>query len=354
MTDTRVALARPETTLPAASDWQTMLQMAEMFVKGGLVPSSIKTAAAAVTVIQKGRELGFPPMYALEHIAVVNGKPSLDAQAMAACIERDYGPLALIVEETDRQAATVSYIKPGWDARRRLTYTLQDAQTAQLTGKDTWKKHPREMLMWRAISSVARMAFPASISGMYTPEELGAVVDVEGHVVDEAEPVTTVRIPDTSGGVIDVDPETGEIIAAPKPLPPANPTGVDWEQQLRDAPDSRQVEYLWRVMKAEHAQTKARKQVMLEQWGRWLLREEADRRDLHVGALVDAMRARGITAYSELDRDIVAELGESLAPVAGPLSDTEYDELVNVDLGVPDRSASKAQDRPGDDEQGKA
>jgi hypothetical protein len=36
------------------------------------------------------------------------------------------------------------------------------------------------MLRARCISAVARMAFPDSIGGMYTPEELGAEVDEDG------------------------------------------------------------------------------------------------------------------------------------------------------------------------------
>jgi hypothetical protein len=75
------ALARQQQALlPDAATLQTMLTMAEQLVASGLLPQSIKTPAAALAVIQKGVELGIPPMYALSNIGIINGRPVVGAE----------------------------------------------------------------------------------------------------------------------------------------------------------------------------------------------------------------------------------------------------------------------------------
>lgn len=180
-----IALARPAAGLPAPEEWRTMVEMGETFVKSGLLPNHIKSGAAAVAIMQKGRELGIPPMYAFSHIYMVNGRLTVAAEIMAALVERDHGPTAMLIDESTNERCTISYQKRGMSERRSYTYTIEDAERAKLATRDTWKHHPAAMLRARCISAVARMAFPASIAGMYTPEEMGAEVELndDGEVI---------------------------------------------------------------------------------------------------------------------------------------------------------------------------
>lgn len=173
-------LAKRNDVLPNRTDWQIMREMAEALHESGLLPSWIKNPMAALAVIQKGAELGLQPMYSLSRISMIQGKPCCDAEGMAAMIYRDHGPNALAFIETTPEVCTVEYRRQGGKPGR-LSFTIEDARRAGLLTKDTWKGYPQAMLRARAISAAARMAFPDTIGGLYTPEELGAEVQVNEH-----------------------------------------------------------------------------------------------------------------------------------------------------------------------------
>jgi hypothetical protein len=174
-------------------EWETMLSMGEVLLKSGMLPQHIKTAAAAVALITKGRELGIPPMYALSNIAVIQGKPTANAELMLALIYRDHGDRAITFPESDGTACTVAYKRRSWPEMHTYTFTLEDAKQAGLMSNATWQKYPAAMLRARCISAVARMAFPDSIGGMYLPDEMGAEVDEDGMAVIEPAPIREIR-----------------------------------------------------------------------------------------------------------------------------------------------------------------
>jgi hypothetical protein len=203
------------------NQWEVMKQQAGMLVKTGFLPSEIKSAEQAVAIMLKGMELGIPPMYALSNIVVIKGKPSCDAALMLSLIYRDHGDDAAKWDDdaTNEKIATLLYKRRGWAEYKRHTFTIQDAERAGLANGDTWKKYPGALLRARCISAVARMAFPDSIGGMYTPEELGASI-VE-QVEERRAPVSS-YVPDdlpaidVDGEVVDHD--TGEIVRDERPM----------------------------------------------------------------------------------------------------------------------------------------
>lgn len=185
--------------LPSAAEWHTMLEMADIMIQSGFLPDVIKTPQAAVAIIQKGRELGVPPSYALSNIAVIKGRPTCSAELMLALIYRDHGDDAISFSESSTERATVTYRRRGWSERQSFSFTMADAQTAMLTGKDSWKQYPSAMLRARCVSAVARMVFPDSIGGMYTPEELGAAVTM---VDDEIRVINAQSVDVATGEVV--------------------------------------------------------------------------------------------------------------------------------------------------------
>jgi len=54
-----------------------------------------------------------------------------------------------------------------------VDWDMQRAKEAGLTGKDNYKKFPRQMLRARVISEGVRAVYPGVLQGMYTPEEVG-------------------------------------------------------------------------------------------------------------------------------------------------------------------------------------
>ena len=155
-----------------------MREMANVVIKSGLAPESIKTPEAALIIMTKGWEMGLPVMYSLSNIVIIKGKPVAGAEVLQAVIYRDHGDDALRIIRTDAQLCTISYRRRAWKEAQEFTFTIQDAQQAGITNNPTWNKYPQAMLRARCISAVARMAFADSIGGMYTPEEMGAAVTV--------------------------------------------------------------------------------------------------------------------------------------------------------------------------------
>lgn len=162
----------------ARDDLRTLMDQAARYVKSGLLPNSIKTPEQALIIMAQGRELGIPSTVALRQIVVVQGKPTCSAELMLALVHRTYGQSAMRVFKTDNEACTVQYRQQGWDGISEYTFSLEDAKRAGLLKNPTWTQYPAAMLRARAISATVRFAFPECISGLYTPEELGAAVTV--------------------------------------------------------------------------------------------------------------------------------------------------------------------------------
>lgn len=180
-----LTLTRPDPTL-SMDTLRAQMEAAKRFVDSGLLPDGVNTPQKALVVMTAGRELGVPATYALRNIHVVKGKPTCSAELMLALVRRAYGPSAIRVSATSNTACTVQYREQGWDGISEYSFTIEDARTAGVAGSTTWKNFPAAMLRARCISAVVRFAFPECISGLYTPEELGAEVSVsdDGSVVD--------------------------------------------------------------------------------------------------------------------------------------------------------------------------
>jgi len=194
-------LTTTKSILPSTSDFAMMKEMASMAVASGLIPSSINTPQKALIIMMKGREINIPPMMALSHISVINGKPCMSAELMLAKIYENV-PNAIIdlTSTTDTECVIIAQ-RPG-GAKTRFSFTIEDARVAGLLGKGPWKTYPAAMLRARAISAMARALFPDAINGVsYTPEELGANVEIDdagNETVKDVTPAPVVPKPDFS------------------------------------------------------------------------------------------------------------------------------------------------------------
>lgn len=162
------ALTLAPRTLTEAKD------LAKSIHGSSLLPAALKRTEADVLVtVLTGQELGLLPMQSMRAIHVIEGKPTLSADAMAAIILAspvcDYFRVTVWTHER-----CVVEAKRKNDPALTVEWTMKDAAAASLLGKDVWKKYPRSMLRARAISAAAHNVFPDIILGVYTPEELGA------------------------------------------------------------------------------------------------------------------------------------------------------------------------------------
>lgn len=177
MAQTDIALTRPDHTL-SMDTLRAQMEAAKRYVDSGLLPSAIKTPQQALTIMQVGREVGVPPTYALRNVHVIEGKPTCSAELLMALVRRTYGQAAIRVADSTNELCTVEYREQGWDGVSSLTFTMDDAKKAGLATKAMWGKYPRAMLRSRAVSEAVRTAFPECIAGLYTPEEMGADVEI--------------------------------------------------------------------------------------------------------------------------------------------------------------------------------
>ncbi|MFD9853421.1 recombinase RecT [[Kitasatospora] papulosa] len=169
-----------------------------------LLPDAYRKQPASVLwAMEYGRALGLDVVTTITTIHVIKGKPTQSADLMLGRA-RTAGHRVRIKSERHRCEVRIQrHDDP--DDESVIEWTLDDAVTAGLCtirndrpysrdkdGKpQPWEKFPRAMLRSRAIAECVRSACPEVLHGaIYTPEELGEIVDQEGNpvvVVDRAD-----------------------------------------------------------------------------------------------------------------------------------------------------------------------
>jgi hypothetical protein len=168
-----------------------MLQRAELLLKSGFLPTSIKTKEQAATIILTGREFGIGDMEALRSINVIQGKPCLAAQLMLGLCYRTKQVEDFQVVESTAEVCEISMKRKGHSDYVTRRFTRKEADDARFSQawdkeaqkwktKDNWIKQPATMLQWRCTAAICRLLFPDAVSGLYIEEELAEDVVIEG------------------------------------------------------------------------------------------------------------------------------------------------------------------------------
>jgi hypothetical protein len=182
----RAVAARPGVGFDA--DW--LLDPAEIANRIGgtdFVPKALRNNPAAITAaLLYGAEVGLGPMQSLAKIAVIDGRPALAAEAQRALIL--HAGHELFVEESTNSRCTIGGRRRDSDTTSRVTWTLDDAKRAKISGRPAWQAYPRQMLLARASAELARAIFADVIGGMPALEELD---DVD--TLDPSDPETPRR-----------------------------------------------------------------------------------------------------------------------------------------------------------------
>lgn len=237
---------------------------------GALLSQSVRAQGApgVFLMAETGAMLGIHPIAALQGVHVIDGKPTLSANLLAALVRRAGHKL--------RVSTTGSWNDGSFVARAILIraddpdfefvveWSKARAQAANLLGKrGPWQQYPEAMCKSRAITEVIREgASDVTIIPAYSPEELGAQnVDEAGEliVVDEVSQGGTPApaAPKTQKPIVDPQPEP----AAAQPEHPAEGTPVDeatgevapfdWAKEVEEAETTEDVRNLFRKARAE-------------------------------------------------------------------------------------------------------
>ncbi len=179
----------------------------------------VKSQAQAMVKVMAGAEIGLPPFASMSGIHIVNGKPTLGANLIATLVKND-PRYDYRVKRADNEACVLAWYEGG-ALVGESSFSIQEANAAGLTNKQTWKAYASDMLFARALTRGARRYAPGIFGGapIYTPDEMGVDTDEDGHIVQ--------------GEVINVTPPP-----APRPAQQAADSGPlpDDELTIEEAP----------------------------------------------------------------------------------------------------------------------
>jgi hypothetical protein len=137
------------------------------FVPGPLQRKPAEIAAAILT----GKEIGLEPMAALRSINVIQGTPTINAQAMRGLVQ-SAGHEVWVVESTASRCVMRGR-RGGSSNVQEVSWTLDRARGLNLLSKDNWKKQPQAMLVARATAEICRWVASDVLIGVpYATEEL--------------------------------------------------------------------------------------------------------------------------------------------------------------------------------------
>jgi hypothetical protein len=182
--------------------------MAQTLSKSSLIPDALKNKPGDVLVtLMTGAELGLQPMQALRSIAVVKGKPSLSADLMVSLVKQRKDVCEyLILAKSTPEVATYKAKRVGEPEPTEMSFTMQDAQRAGLTGAGgMYAKYPAQMLRARCASGICRAVFPDLCMGLYDSDS-GELTD--GKPLPEKDITPPRRGLEAIPSVREVKPET--------------------------------------------------------------------------------------------------------------------------------------------------
>lgn len=144
-----------------------MSNMAQAFAKSGFF--GYKNSSEAFTLMCLAQANGLHPAKAAERYHIIQGRPAMKADAMLAAFQESGGKVRWVKRTEKECTLHLSHIQGG---ELDVTWSIERATKAGLTGKPTWKQFPTQMLSARCVSEGVRALYPACLCGMYTPEEV--------------------------------------------------------------------------------------------------------------------------------------------------------------------------------------
>lgn len=178
----------------SVSDIETM---AKAITKSGLF--GIKSPGQAVALMLVAQSEGRHPASVASEFDIIQGRPALKSQAALARFQAAGGKIQWTSRGPSKCSAKFAHAQGG---ELEITWTMERANAAGLTGKATWRQYPDQMLSARVVAEGVRAVFPACLNGVYLAEEVQdfdskpMVRTTTPVVIKEATPVEVVQIED--------------------------------------------------------------------------------------------------------------------------------------------------------------
>lgn len=150
-----------------------MSELKEMATAMGAGKIFGKTREEILALMLIAQAEGKHPAIAAQEYHIIKGTPALKADAIQSRFQQAGGKIEWL-KRTDKEVSAKFFHPQGGELI--VTWTIEMAKLANLTGKDNWRMYPRSMLTARVKSEGVRALFPSCLNGMYSVEE---VMDME-------------------------------------------------------------------------------------------------------------------------------------------------------------------------------
>jgi hypothetical protein len=166
-------IVHEQKALMTSEGMKVMQEQAKQLFMSGLCPKSISKWEQVLIIGLYGRELDLPMIRSLNEIHVIDGHPGISAKLMNIKVRENLPHAQVDVLEKTDKICRIRFQRSPNHKPVEVSYTIEEAQKAGLTGKNNWKNHPVDMLFARCISRMVREECPEAVHGfVYTPEEL--------------------------------------------------------------------------------------------------------------------------------------------------------------------------------------
>lgn len=169
------------------------MQIAELMAKCGTLPTHLKNPSDCFRIVVQAAKWGMDPFAVGECTSVVHGR---------LCFEGKLVYAALVSMNAIEGRLTYEHKGEGQGMSITVRGTPRGGQPVSITGSvkewrtrmwkdnkevpNNWDKDPASMLVYRGTRQWARLYAPEAVLGVYAPDEIEEVKEVEGTVIPEA------------------------------------------------------------------------------------------------------------------------------------------------------------------------
>ncbi len=170
---------------------EEVFRLAKCISVTGLAPQGMNTPEQITVAIMTGLEIGLPPMFAIQKIAVINGRPAIWGDAVPALLWSKGFKLREWIEGNDndrvahcevtrpdgtkieRTYSVKQAIKAGlWQVQEKVKRKSKDGGYYEKDNDSPWFRFQERMLPMRARGYASRDGAADALSGLYLAEEL--------------------------------------------------------------------------------------------------------------------------------------------------------------------------------------
>lgn len=156
---------------------EEVFRLAQGIAASGLAPKGMDKPEQITVAILTGLEIGLPPMFAIQKIAVINGRPSIWGDAVPALLWAKGFKLRERMEGNGEERTAICEVTRPDGEKIERSFNVAMAKKAGLWGKaGPWTQHPDRMLQMRARGFACRDGAADALSGLYLSEEIEAPI----------------------------------------------------------------------------------------------------------------------------------------------------------------------------------